>query len=96
MVTKKKLFWSLILAQSWFQKFHEKMAKNLVSGPILALFGPNISHQVFFKILTLPVTKYYGQLSSSTLSEKYIDPILRKLSDGQTDRRTNRRTRVIS
>ena len=67
---KKKLFWSLILDQTWFQNFLEKMAKNVVSGPILASFGPNISHQVFFKILTLSVTKHYGQLSSCTLSEK--------------------------
>ena len=48
-------------------------------------FGPDI----FFKNLVSSVTRYYGQLSSSTTSEKTNDPILRKFSDrwthGQTD-----------
>ena len=42
----------------------------------------------FFKHLASPVTRYHGQLSSSTISEKTNDPILRKLKrqkDGQTD-----------
>ena len=58
------------------------------------------------------VTRYHGQLSSCTISEKTNTPILRKLSDGQTDgwvdgrvgwwtdrradKKTNRQTRVIS
>ena len=33
------------------------------------------------------VTSYHGQLSSSTISENANDPILRKLSDGQTGRK---------
>ena len=67
---KKKVILEPYFGPKLVPKFSWEMAKNLVSGPILALFGPNISHQVFFKILTLSVTKYYGQLSSSTLSEK--------------------------
>ena len=42
----------------------------------------------FFKHFASPVTRYHGQLSSSTISEKTNDPILRKLKrqkDGQTD-----------
>ena len=55
------------------------MTKNLVS------FGlPNF----FLKSLAPLVTRYYGQLSSCTISEKTNDPILRKLSDGWTDRWT--------
>ena len=45
-----------------------------------------------FKNLALSVTRYNDQLSPCTTSEKTNDPILRKLSDGQIDRRT----RVIS
>ena len=63
------------------------MEKNLVSGP----FGPNLGRQhffffFFFKNLALSVTRYHGQLSWCTLSEKTNDPILRKISDGQTDK----------
>ena len=64
---------SYIVASYHCMEFQEKLmnqAKNIVSGPILAPFGPNINHQVFFTIQTLSVTKYYGQLSSCTLSEK--------------------------
>ena len=46
----------------------------------------------FFKNLALSVTRYHGQLSSCTKSEKSNDPFLRKLSDGQTDGRTDRLT----
>ena len=38
------------------------------------------------KNLALSVTRYHAQLSSCTISEKNNDPILRKLSDGQTDK----------
>ena len=44
----------------------------------------------FFKHLASPVTRYHGQLSSSTISEKTNDPILRKLKR-QKDGRTNGR-----
>ena len=58
----------------------------------------------FLKNLASPVTRYHGQLSSCTISEKTNNPILRKFCDGRTDRltdrltdrRTDRRTRVIS
>ena len=39
---------------------------------------------------------YFVQLSSYKISEKNKDPILRKVSHRQTDRRTDRGTRVIS
>ena len=51
------------------------------------------------KLLFYPISRktnepniYYGQLSPCTISEKTNDPILRKLSDGRTDRRTDGRT----
>ena len=81
------------------------MAKNLISGPIFGSFGPNLGpnfgpRNFLFKNMALPVTRYRGKLSSSTISEKTNDTILRKLSDGRTDgrtdRRTDRRTRVTS
>ena len=42
---------------------------------------------IFFFNLDLPVTRYYGQLPFRTISEKTNDPILRKFSDGRTDKR---------
>ena len=63
---------------------------NLVSGPILS----HLAHQfyLFFKNLAPSVTRYHGQLSSRKISEKINDPILRKLTDGWMDRRTDRQT----
>ena len=58
-------------------------------------FGPNLgfcAQIFFFKNLDLSLTRYHGQLSSCTISEKTDDPILRKFSDGRSDRRTDRRT----
>ena len=49
-------------------------------------FGPPI---VSFKNLALSVTRCHGQLSSCTISEKADDPILKKFSDGRTNRRTD-------
>ena len=54
-------------------------------GPNFSPFGPFF----FLKNLSLPVTKYHGQLSSHAISEKINDPILSKLSDGRTDGRTD-------
>ena len=65
------------------------MAKNLVLGPILAHLAQIWAPNFFFKNLASSVTRYHGQLSSCTISEKTNDPILRKLSDGQTDRPTD-------
>ena len=59
-------------------------------GPDLGLLGSNLGRDFFFKNLVSSVTKYHGQLSSCTISLKTKDPILRKLSDGQKDRRTYR------
>ena len=63
-------------------------------------FGPKLGFLYsffFFKNLTSSVTRYHGELSSSTKSEKNNDPILRKLSDGRKDGRTKgRRPKVIS
>ena len=52
--------------------------------------------KLFFAKSGSSVTRCHGQLSSCTTSEKTIDPIFRKLSDGRADRGTDRRTRVIS
>ena len=67
-------------------------------GPDIVPFGPNLGPKFifFFKNLSSSITRYHGQLSSCTISEKTNDPILRKLSDGWTDGRMDRRTRVIS
>ena len=65
-------------------------------GPDFGPFAQNLGRQNFFsKYLASSVTRYYGQLSSSTISEKTYDSILRKLSDGRTDVQTDWRTRVI-
>ena len=68
------------------------MAKNLVSGPILVHLAQIRTAELFFKNLAPSVTRYHGQLSLCTISVKTNDPILKKLSDGQTDRWTDRRT----
>ena len=65
---------------------------NLVLGPILVPLAQIWATKFFFENLASSVTRCYGQLSSCTLLEKTNDPILRKLSDGRTDRRP----RVIS
>ena len=73
------------------------MAKDLVLGLILAHLYNFRLPNFFFKNLAPLVTGYHGQLSSCTISENNNDRILRKISDGQTDRQmTDRRTRVIS
>ena len=62
----------------------EKMEKKLVLGLIFAHF--------FKKHLALPVIRYHVPRSSYTISEKTNDPILRKLSDGWTDRQKDKQT----
>ena len=52
-------------------------------------FGPNSGHHFFFFNLASSVTRHHGQLSSWTIPEKTIDPILRKLSDGWTGGQTD-------
>ena len=94
------LCWMLqIISRYLFMQFQgklinlSKMIKNLVSGPILAHLAkiPVTNFSFFFKNLASSITRYYGQQSSCTISEKTNDPILRKLSDGRKDGRTDGR-----
>ena len=68
------------------------MAKSLVLGSILAHLAQTWDAKFFFKNLASSVTRYHSQVSSCTISEKTIDPILRKLSDGWADRQRDRWT----
>ena len=71
-----------LMNQTW------EIGKKSSFGPDFGPFGPNSDHQFFFfKNLARSVTRYHGQLSSCTISEKTNDPNLRKLSDGRTDGR---------
>ena len=71
----------------------QENGENSYFRPELGLLGPNSGRQFFLdKNLTSYVTRYYGQLSSCTISEKTNDPILKKFSDGRTDGRTDRQT----
>ena len=54
--------------------------------PDFCPFLPNSDCHSFSQKSGFVITRYNGQLSSCTLSEKTNDPMLRKLSDGQTDR----------
>ena len=68
------------------------MTKNLILD-----LGPNLGRKkkkffFFFKNLASSVTRYNGQISSCTISDKTNDPILRKLRDGRTDGRKDGRT----
>ena len=60
------------------------MLKNLILDLtyVGSKFGPRNSS---FKNLASSVTRYHGQLSSCTISEKTNDLILRKFGDGRTD-----------
>ena len=52
-------------------------------------FGLPFFFFFFFENLASSVTRWHGQLSSWTISEKTNDPIFRKFSDGRTDRETD-------
>ena len=52
--------------------------------------GQNSGQQFFFKNLASSTSRYYGQVLPYSISEKTNDPILRKFSDGQTDRQADR------
>ena len=55
--------------------------------------GPKFRLPNFFlKNLTSSITRYHGQLSSCTISEKTNDSILRKFSDWRKDGRTDGQT----
>ena len=63
----------------------QENSKKLHFGPNLGPLVPNLGRQFKKKkkkILAASVTRYHGQLSSCTISEKANDPILRKLTDG--------------
>ena len=67
--------------------------KKLYFVPALCPLDPNSGRKIFFfKNLASSVARYHGQLSSCTISEKTNYPILKKLSDGQTNRQTFHRT----
>ena len=70
------------------------MAKNLVLGLNLIQIWAAIFFFFFFffKNLAPSVTRYYGQLSSCTITEKTSDQTLRKLTDGRTDGQTDGQT----
>ena len=65
------------------------MAKNLVLDPVLTHLTQIWVTTFFFKNLAPSVTRYHGQPSLCSISEKTNDSILRKLSDGRTDRQTD-------
>ena len=67
----------------------QENAKKTHFGPDLGHLNPNSCRHFFFKNLALSVTRYHGQLSLCTISEKTNDPMLRKFSDGPTDRETD-------
>ena len=71
------------------------MVKNLVSDLILAHLA-QIWAAIFFLNLAPSFTRCHCQQSSCTISEKIIDPILRKLSDNQMNRQMDRWMRMIS
>ena len=66
----------------------EKKQNNFRSnfGPLGQISATNF---FFFENLAWSVTRYLGQLSSGTISEKSNDSILRKLSNGETDGETD-------
>ena len=70
----------------------QMVAKNLVWGLILAPLAHNWAQKIFSRdfssirsYLASSVTRYHGQLSSCTISEKTNDLILKNFSDGLTD-----------
>ena len=60
-------------------------------GPDLGLLEPNSSHWFFFfSNMASSVTRYYGQISSCTISEKTNDSIFGKFSERRTDKLIDR------
>ena len=55
-------------------------------------FGSGSPVFFFFKYLALSVTRYHGQVSSCTITEKTNNPISRKLCERQKDRQRDRLT----
>ena len=80
-------------------QFQEKRVIQTQENDEKPHFGPNLvpwaqiqASKTVLKSLAWSVTRYHGKLSPSTISEKTIDPILIKISDGRTDKRTVRQT----
>ena len=59
---------------------------------ILANLAQIMAAKLFFAKSGSSVTRCHGQFSSCTTSEKTIDPIFRKLSDGRADGHTEGQT----
>ena len=66
--------------------------KKLVLDPILTPLAQIQSAKFFFKNVDLTVTRYHGQLSSCTISEKTNGPFLRKFTDRWMDGPADRLT----
>ena len=61
------------------------MAKHLILGLVSGYWAQIRAANFFFKNLASSVTRYHGQLSSCTISEKTNDGRRDRHSDGQTD-----------
>ena len=96
-----------IVASYHCMQFHGKRMIHTQENGEKPHFGPdfcpsNSGRQNCFpqKNLASSVTRFHGQPLLYTISEKINDPILRKLSDGRiegrTDKQTDWRARVIS
>ena len=71
----------------------EKMAKNLVSGLILAHLARIRANKFwFFKNLALSTNIHYVSYYQVQYQKKTNDPILKKFSDKRTDRQTDGHT----
>ena len=83
----KNLASSLILAQSWSEKFLWGLPLLDVTHCCkLSLYAiSRKTNEPNFKNLAPLVPRYYRQLSSCTISEKTNYPIVKKRSDGRTD-----------
>ena len=89
--------------EPYFRKQQKKLTLHLILARLTQIWAPKCffvgftfttfsgRKNLIFKNLALSVTRYNGQLSSCTISEKTNDPILRKFSDGQTDGQRDRR-----
>ena len=73
------------ISRKIYQPNLRKWKKKTSFGPSFGPFDPNSGCQINLAPL---VTRYYGQLSPYTISDKTNDSILRKLSYGRTDGQT--------
>ena len=80
---------SYAISRKIYDPNSRKQRKTLFWAWIQACWPKFGSPNFFFKNLASSVTRYHGQLSSCTISEKTNDLILRKFSDGRADRHTD-------